>query len=124
MNNIFSKLHLFPVLLLVSVTASGPASADTVSAGENHTCMLKSNGKAYCWGRNGSGQLGDGSTTMQTEPVAVSSDLEFAELSIGVDHVCGVSADDDVYCWGDGGAGKLGTRSADNKLTPTEVARK
>jgi alpha-tubulin suppressor-like RCC1 family protein len=68
--------------------------------------------------------LGDGTTTMQVEPAAVSADFEFAELTIGVDHACGISSDDDVYCWGNGNAGKLGTRSSENKLTPTKVTKK
>ena len=47
--------------------ASGLSS---VSAGGTHTCAIKS-AKLYCWGHNGDGQLGDGTTVNKATPVAV-----------------------------------------------------
>jgi alpha-tubulin suppressor-like RCC1 family protein len=110
--------------LMIPREVNGNMSFASLSTGVFQTCGIATDGKAYCWGRNGSGQLGDGTTTMRTEPVAVSGDLDFSEISVGVDHACGVSSNDDVYCWGDGSAGKLGTRSSDNKLTPAKVTKK
>ena len=110
--------------LMTPREVEGNISFAQITTGLFQTCGISTDGKAYCWGRNGSGQLGDGTTTMQVEPAAVSADIEFAELTIGVDHACGVSSDDDVYCWGNGNAGKLGTRSSENKLTPTKVTKK
>lgn len=110
--------------LMTPREVNGNISFAQITTGLFQTCGISTDGKAYCWGRNGSGQLGDGTTTMQVEPVAVSADIEFAELTIGVDHACGVSSDDDVYCWGNGNAGKLGTRSSENKLTPAKVTKK
>ena len=110
--------------LMTPREVNGNISFTQITTGLFQTCGISTDGKAYCWGRNGSGQLGDGTTTMQVEPAAVSADIEFAELTIGVDHTCGVSSDDDVYCWGNGDAGKLGTRSSENKLTPTKVTKK
>lgn len=101
---------------------NGNLSFAQITTGLFQTCGITTVGKAYCWGRNGSGQLGDGTTTMQVEPVAVSADFDFAEITIGVNHACGLS-DDDVYCWGNGSTGKLGTRSSENTLTPARVAK-
>ena len=44
----------------------------SVSTGWVHTCALTMTGTAYCWGWNGHGQLGDGTTTdhLTPEPVA------------------------------------------------------
>src|SRR3990172_1607341 len=43
----------------------------SLTAGAGHTCGLTTSGTAYCWGDNGSGQLGDGSGTNHATPVAV-----------------------------------------------------
>ena len=100
----------------------GNISFTSIATGVFQTCGIATDGKAYCWGRNGSGQLGDGTTTMRVEPAAVSANLRFKDIAIGNDHACGISSTDEVYCWGDGTAGKLGTRSPDNELTPAKVA--
>lgn len=99
----------------------GRLSFRSIATGVFQTCGIATNRKAYCWGRNGAGQLGDGTTTMRVEPVAVSTNQRFNELTVGNNHACGVSTDDEIYCWGNGAAGKLGTRSSDNELTPNEV---
>jgi alpha-tubulin suppressor-like RCC1 family protein len=42
-----------------------------VSAGSDHTCAITSDRKAYCWGRNAEGQLGDGTTHPRRIPTLV-----------------------------------------------------
>ena len=103
---------------------NGNISFASLATGVFQTCGIATDRRAYCWGRNGSGQLGDGTTTTRVEPIAVSANFDFEEISIGVDHACGISSNDDVYCWGEGDAGKLGTRSSDDKMTPTKVGKK
>src|SRR5436309_1495599 len=43
-----------------------------IAAGGSHSCAVLANGKVKCWGRNGSGQLGNGTTTNASTPVVVS----------------------------------------------------
>lgn len=42
-----------------------------VSAGDAHTCAVRKDGAIYCWGRNASGQLGDGTVFNERYPVQV-----------------------------------------------------
>ena len=90
-----------------------------VSAGEDHTCAV-AGGKVYCWGANGDGQLGDGSSTDSTLPVPVSGLTNATSVSVEYDHSCAV-ASGKVYCWGDSGDGRLGTGSTSDQSSPVEV---
>ena len=57
----------------VAVQMPAGVSFQSITAGSLHTCALTTEGKAYCWGYGGSGQLGNNSTTDSSIPLAVSS---------------------------------------------------
>jgi alpha-tubulin suppressor-like RCC1 family protein len=89
-----------------------------VSAGTFHTCGVTPYDRAYCWGHNFDGQLGNGTNTgpeiceefpCSTKPVAVVGRLRFRQVTAGGDHTCGVTTGGQVYCWGFNAAGQLGT---------------
>lgn len=65
-----------------------------------HTCALTDSGKAFCWGDNNLGQLGNGELSREKEPVPVVGDYLFKELSAGGAHTCGLTQKGDIYCWG------------------------
>jgi alpha-tubulin suppressor-like RCC1 family protein len=57
----------------VAVTGDfGGAATTSISAGSTHTCAVAST-RAFCWGDNRDGALGDGSAANSTVPVAVTS---------------------------------------------------
>src|SRR5438093_1346706 len=72
----------------------------SLAAGRWHTCGLTSTGAAYCWGDNQEGQLGSGSTTGSSTPVAVAGGLTFRTLVAGPVHTCGLTSFGAAYCWG------------------------
>jgi alpha-tubulin suppressor-like RCC1 family protein len=41
------------------------------SAGSGHTCVVRRDGSAWCWGHNLQGQLGDGTTMYRTAAIRV-----------------------------------------------------
>ncbi|MBW1757248.1 MAG: hypothetical protein JRJ80_13885 [Deltaproteobacteria bacterium] len=92
-----------------------------VSAGFYHTCGITSDGIAYCWGGNGKGELGTGTTDNSPTPVPVAGDFRFATISSGVSHSCGLTVDGSTYCWGRNSRGELGTGTTDNSPTPVPV---
>lgn len=94
-----------------------------VSPGGSHTCGFSGN-RAYCWGANGAGQLGNGMTLNSAAPVAVGGDLSFnmTTLSAGAEHTCGVTTAGAAYCWGSNTAGQLGDGKTLSSAVPVAVA--
>src|SRR3989441_2355759 len=98
-----------------------------VTASGLHTCGLTIvTGAAYCWGANGSGQLGDGTMTNRSSPVLVQAPagVSFAAVTGGDLHTCGLATglSAAAYCWGDNGFGQLGDGTTMPRLTPVLVA--
>jgi alpha-tubulin suppressor-like RCC1 family protein len=105
----------------VPLAVAGGLTFTNVTAEWAHTCGLRSNGAAYCWGDNGTGELGDNSTTQRLSPVAVAGGLTFGSLTTGQMHTCGVTTAGAAYCWGDNAYGELGDGSTIQRLTPVAV---
>jgi alpha-tubulin suppressor-like RCC1 family protein len=88
----------------------------------SHTCGLTREGRAYCWGYNGWGHLGNGTSTTSSTPVAVQGGLTFRQISAGGAHTCGVTTDNRAYCWGFGQSGELGRGSTASSNVPVAVS--
>ncbi|SRR6266571_1629664 len=95
--------------------------------GIGYACGVTTTGAAYCWGNNTHGQLGDGTTTDRTSPVAVLGGHKFAMVRAGLDfsdqdsHTCGATTDGEAYCWGSNNKGQLGDGTTNNSSVPVKV---
>jgi alpha-tubulin suppressor-like RCC1 family protein len=61
-----------PNPLPVAVSQPAGVTFTSIKAEAASACGLDGNGQAWCWGANSWGQVGDGTTTQRTTPVAVS----------------------------------------------------
>lgn len=89
-----------------------------ISAGDDHTCASFSTGAVFCWGFNGSGQIGQtaGTPSSSILPVQVNgfgpTSAIANAISAGGDHSCALTGDDKVWCWGKNTYGQLGRGSS------------
>jgi len=92
------------------------------SARSDHTCALRVDGSAKCWGYNDSGQLGNSSTTSVNQPVAVSGLSNAVSMTAGRDHTCALLAAGTARCWGENSMGQVGDGTTlVDRLVPTAV---
>ncbi|MFZ2188749.1 MAG: ELWxxDGT repeat protein [Candidatus Moraniibacteriota bacterium] len=113
-----------PVQVLGVGGVGNLADIRQIAGGTFHTCALKSDGLAYCWGYNSNGQLGDTSVTTRSTPVYVRTVGDIAsasQISAGPYHSCAAKSDGSAYCWGDGSSGKLGNNSSSGSSAPVQV---
>ncbi len=117
-----------------SINASAMAISDSigtpfwtsVTSGASHTCGVTTKGKAYCWGSNGFGQLGNGTNNPSQVAVAVDDSNYLNGLTIKYieadnQYTCVIASNDQVYCWGYNSYGNLGDQSNDHRSSPVPV---
>ncbi|MFO0602317.1 MAG: hypothetical protein U0324_04035 [Polyangiales bacterium] len=97
--------------------------ATALAASFNHACAVRAGGAVVCWGQNGYGEIGDGSTTDRRLPAAV-RDIGGAGALVGVTqvsassaHTCAVRGGA-VVCWGRNHVGQLGDGTTVNRAAP------
>lgn len=91
----------------------------------NWTCGIESGTNlGFCWGYNGQGMVGDGTTTTpRTTPTAVSGGYTWTKISAkGAYQVCGIRTNNAAYCWGHNVTGAVGDGTTTSpRSSPTLV---
>jgi alpha-tubulin suppressor-like RCC1 family protein len=115
--------------------------AADIAPGWAHTCATTAAGGVKCWGRNESGQLGDGTNIDSIVPLAVAGLVptnlpsmnkatptgslipgRALAISISQYHTCALTTLHKLKCWGSNGSGQLGNGSVFSSPSPTPVS--
>ncbi|MDR0770845.1 MAG: hypothetical protein LBE75_06555 [Burkholderiales bacterium] len=125
-NNSTAASSPVPVAVVTTGALSGQP-LQQIAAGYLHTCTLAADDQAYCWGLNSTGQLGNGSTTDSSVPVAVDttgalSGQALQQIAAGDYHTCALAADGRATCWGYNAFGQLGNDSTADSTVPVPVS--
>jgi alpha-tubulin suppressor-like RCC1 family protein len=94
----------------------------TVAAGDSSACAIATSGRAYCWGDNSLGQIGNGSRANKPTPTLVIGAQSFTSISVGGGHACALDVGGAAYCWGQDSSGQLGDARRVNSTTPIPVS--
>ena len=106
----------------------------SIRGGSGFALAIVADGTVFSWGQNGTGQLGNGTTTQSNTPVKVlkgeysgttylgdDSNNKITSIGGGGSHQLAMAADGSTYAWGHGASGKLGDNSTTNRSTPIKV---
>ena len=89
---------------------------------EGHTLAIRSDGLMFAWGANGSGQIGDNSTTFRSSPVQIGTGFRWREVAAGGAHSVAIREDGLMFTWGQNNVGQLGINSTGNSSSPNQIA--
>ncbi|WP_432939423.1 fibronectin type III domain-containing protein [Kribbella sp. CA-253562] len=78
-------------------------------------------GSAWAWGGNGTGQLGNGTTTGRSNAAPVTSLTNVTKVEAGREHSIALRSDGTVWTWGFNEMGQLGDGTSTNRLAPVQV---
>jgi alpha-tubulin suppressor-like RCC1 family protein len=98
-----------------------------VAVGAIHSCFVLTNGQARCVGNNSGGNLGDGTMTERSLPVAVRKPTGagnlagITSLTAGSQHTCALLTSRQVRCWGSNFTGQVGDNTNVMRLRPVTV---
>jgi alpha-tubulin suppressor-like RCC1 family protein len=104
------------------VTTPASTGWTSVTAGDFHTCATRTHA-VWCWGLNGSGQLGIGNNSSQGRPrhVTVPATSGWTLVTSGGDYTCATHSGHTLWCWGANESGQLGIGDNNGWNLPQQV---
>jgi len=93
-----------------------------VSAGKEHTMIIKRDGSLWASGNNEYGQFGNGSKTSSNTFVKIMNNV--SSVSAGATHTIIIKGDGSIWACGNNENGQLGDGTTEEKTTPVQVPLK
>ena len=92
-----------------------------IACGFQNSFAIKSDGTLWAWGRNDTGQLGDGTTIERRLPVQIGTDTDWVSVAAGFQHGVALKANGALYTWGLNDYGQLGNGGTTPQPLPTYI---
>ena len=106
------------------VRVAGAADFLALATGAGHTCGVREDGTAACWGWNLFGQLGTGTSgDIRNTPVPVAGLTNVRAIAAGNEHTCALHQDSTASCWGKNDFGQVGDGTAGAQAFRPTAAR-
>jgi len=100
---------------------SNSTTWSSVSAGDEHSAAIKTDGTLWSWGRGNSAQLGVGDIVCYSSPVQeVSSSTNWSSVSAGDNYSVAIKTDGTLWSWGTNTYGQLGTGNITASSSPRQ----
>jgi alpha-tubulin suppressor-like RCC1 family protein len=100
-------------------TFAGGTNWKQVSAGNEHTSAIKTDGTLWTWGYGYAGRLGNAQITDRLTPVTTfAGGNNWKQVSCGTQHTAAIKTDGTLWTWGNGSDGRLGNNSLTDRSTP------
>jgi len=107
---------------LFPVQVTGLTGVTAISAGNNHTLALKSDGTVWTWGDNFTGQLGNGTSgNISPTAVQVAGLTGITAIAAGNTFSIALTSGGTIYAWGSNSNGELGIGSTISKTIPALI---
>jgi alpha-tubulin suppressor-like RCC1 family protein len=109
-------------------TTNQPDTAIAIAAGEHHSVAIAGDGTIWGWGRNHTGQVGNGTSGITNvtvpEEITVLHSPGFTSVSAGRNHSMAIDRDGGLWTWGGNGQRQLGTVTAQTtvRTSPTRIS--
>lgn len=104
-----------------AAAASPPLDVKRVSAGDDFSYALGSDGRLYGWGDNSGGLLGIGTDARHVTPVKAKTSVRFTQVDGGGNHALALAKNGSIYAWGWDSDGRLGIKTDRIIAIPTKV---
>ena len=92
-----------------------------VTAGNQHSLAINTDGELYAWGYNTSGQLGDGAGSNRNSPTRIGAATNWSQVTATENYSLAINADGELYAWGNNTSGQLGDGTSVYQVTPVAV---
>jgi alpha-tubulin suppressor-like RCC1 family protein len=105
-------------------TVSGGTNWKQVSAGQNASAAIKTDGTLWMWGYNFNGELGTNDRINRSSPIqTVSGGTNWKQVAVGFDsdHTAAIKTDGTLWSWGVNSSGQLGTNDRNRRSSPIQT---